>query len=310
MTQPTPPRHLPPGPNRGNAPPAPKGLPAQPPQAGGQKQPPPAPAYLSTHVPTPVATPAPTQAPIEVRDPVFFHHAVAMLSAALLTPNGLTEEGDEKHALSTAEMIARFLDTGTIPDGYITPANQALISMSLYYEHKKADGSLIPTNEGERLQRHAQLVKHVTEMKIGDVKNVDTIKRENSDMLAALSDLSEPVRAVALQTTVLRLTALGKTITGAHPNEAMGIAVHELLRSIRLAEKYGVPVNGIETVAAQKDAGLIDDEVAKRACPYPGSVGLDMSIRTLMAVVDEAHAQQAQAEGQEDAAGEPAHEGE
>ena len=283
------PRHLPAA--RGALPAATAKQPAAKTQAAKPEQPKSAkaePAYLSSAAPTPppVTTPVPERA--TVRDPVFMHHATALLASALLMPLVVSDETDEKHALNTAESIARLLDTGEVPEGYVTPENAAAIAQTLYYTHSTPNGP-IASNEGEKNVRNAQLVEH--EKKLGRVKTVGQIKKENDELLATLVDISEPVRSTALTTTAFLLAALGKAITGAHPNEAVGIAVNEILRAIRLAEKFGVPTRGIETVAAQIDAGEIDQETAERALPYPASVAMDMTKGLLQALRDQAEGQ-------------------
>lgn len=313
------PRSLPAAPTRSAAvaPQRPRQQPAQPqPPQPAQRTPAPAPAPYLSNAQATAPAPAPPAAQVYTpENPVFFHLAMTQLVGALLIPSGITDPDDEKNAFASAELVAKLLDRGVVPDNYITTENLAATTQALYFEHKQLDGTPVRgSSEGEKAARYEQYQKHMemaTKQKhFAPPKSVEEIRASNARTVAMLQDVSEPVRFAALSSIILRLTGLGKSITGFHRNEVLSIAVRELLRSIQFADLYGVPARGLETIEQMKLDGAIDDETAARVCPYPASVALSVVTALLEdarlqdeAIQEELEGEQAQhAEGDE---GEP-----
>jgi hypothetical protein len=211
----------------------------------------------------------------EPRDPHFYLLAFCTLSAALVpaTASPVYHAADHTQAEDTARSAARILDGGPAPEGFVQRA--ILRRMAEVREYQATTGMLIdprqaPTGMPVRLVNAAEVQRArereaLREKEQGPMPTVDELKAKNLEDLSRFRDLSEPVRDAALRASAVRLAATNE-ITGARPEEAIGIVCEEIMRAIRFAEEIGIGSAGLSEKAGLEDLAT--------GVPYPASLAM------------------------------------
>jgi len=213
-------------------------------------------------------TPAAEQ--YQPRDPMFYGLAAGMIAAAL-RPDTLAES-DAEAAEKIGHTCARALDRGVVPEGFLMPKTRRMLD----FVHRR---DLLQSGETDRplgTARHAVIMTEGEKQrerealqKVGTIPSREELMGQNAKQIAALANLSEPVRHNALHQAALRITAKPH-VTGAREQEALVIVVEEIDAALRIHAAIGNP-----TVDLESDGGILPDDPS-RSLPYPGNVVTDL----------------------------------
>lgn len=209
----------------------------------------------------------------EPRDPHFYLLAVCMLSAALVpaTANPTYHAADHTQADETARKAAQILDGAPAPDGFLQRAIARRLAEIREYQSTVGltiDPRHVPTGVPVRIGTAAEVerarkAEAARAEKDGPMPSVEELKDQNAKDLTRFRDLSEPVRDAALRSSAVRLAATHE-ITGARPEEAIGIVCEEIMRALRIAEEIGLPTRSLPENASMSDAAM--------GVPYPANM--------------------------------------
>ncbi len=207
----------------------------------------------------------------EPRDPYFFAYAWSVITAALVPPTSL-DNSDHRFAEETGHACAVVLDGGGAPPKFLS--RHAVRRIGEIRELKaltEAQVDRITTarpvrigTEGEKQQALARVAERERELGYA-LPTEQEVRDENAADLDRSQDLSELVRLAALHAASVRLSATSD-ITGARPDEAIGIVLEEIDRAIRIHARIGLPVTAI------RDDATVEDSL--RGLPYPAGIAV------------------------------------
>lgn len=213
---------------------------------------------------------ATTPEPYKARDPSFFALAAGAFAAAL-HPDTLAESDADK-ADDIGDTCARVLDRGIVPKGFLMPRTRRVLDLVHRQDLLKSGETDRPLagvrhpvimTEGEKAKERELLAK------AGPIPTRDELMATNERQIAALADLSEPVRFSALLQACIRIDARPQ-ITGARADEAVAIVVEEVERALRKHKAVGNPLHDLEN----PNAPPIEDP--SRVVPYPVNVMMEL----------------------------------
>lgn len=255
-------------------------------QSGAAPYQPPSVAYAPPPPPAASTYAGPSGADLPAYEPrhrVFFCHAINRLYGALRpsgfqTPSTGADRSDEAMAMRTAEMCARALDRGVLPENFLLPRlapkmplieeRETLRAAETNQPLRYADvgksahaGEVIPpekrwspSNPGGVIAISADAPKggvHPPTMPEGvkaklrekhqrlDLPSREELMEQNRREIEMLAHVSDAVRSDALDQSCQRIGRAG--FTGAQDREALAIVTDAMLQCATVYTRYGLP---------------------------------------------------------------------
>lgn len=255
--------------------------------AGPMAAPPPPPVAVAPPPPPPpvVAAPAASADTYEPRDPAFYYRAACLFASALQPPT--PHPADRDDAERSALVLAKALDRGIVPKGYVMPATAKLLM--LIAEREQLGVGDTPRVGPASVMTEAERVRSLGRLALAEKAHGGPIPARsdalaaNEKNLEALRDLSETVRDCALNATCFALSAR-PTVTGAASLQvdALNVLVLEIERANRIMGPGGLPLRSEENMTQEQI-----DTYGSLAIPYPASMAADITAGVAQGILGE-----------------------
>ena len=218
-------------------------------------------------------------APYVPRDKHFYGTARALIASSLLPLGYSGGEFDAPKSAETADVIARFLDGGVLPQGFLLPKHQRTLAQLATVNEETAGKVSVRDLENRRKALKLQWPK-------GAPKK-EHVEREAKAALDELRDVSELVRSTALTGTCLRISAAGKNVHGGSVDDALGIAAEEVANAQTVFKSLDLPVKSMAFLerGAKEKGTDISPQMVLDSVPYPASYGAEAALAIVQPAV-------------------------